>query len=661
MDYMDLGVRSRKTGLRVKDDIAKDEYNMENLEDFFKDEDTSLITMRRKGRKSSLLSDSNNLPVVNKPEINFSQLSSPHIFSPAISNTRRSSLLNDNTLSNSPHERNNQNNAVQVQNNHELNEQNHEDFPFLEAIHEEEEPADVRHISNLRKLPRESIRSLRKDESMQKYNTTYDLADTDRLEKTKRNDRESFNPYTESDLPDLVHDADDTIDNTSFNTSENAILEEEISEDVNSDYDEDYNSDMLSSSSEEYYDNNSIASENVDMTEDEDNVDYTEVDKTYIPSDGEQDNISETEGPQIADQSLSYEYGYVSSDNDDEYIPSQLRQLSPDAPNGIRKSSRIKIPPLEYWRNERVVFKRQNSKPFLNIDKIVTYEPNNDDDDSNKNNNNNLKRLKKNPSEEENRLNDNIPAQQQTLNTRLSSSNRNYKNINRDIISGKVKKSYSGPNSELLKKIDSGEVNTATWIKDGILRGTINSSVDKQSDEIIAYAPNIAQAERTRKTSKERYTLSVMFDKHKDMFASGMLKLPIAGKRDTTDSQNAFITFYVVQGVVEVTVSSNKFTTLAGCSFQIPSFNRYSFANIGKEEVKLFFVQVIVPETFDSKNYDRNVISEDSSEESSSDSESSMINLKNRHISDSETNIRPSSVHQKLFVNTSSSDITNLK
>ena len=54
MDYMNLGVTSRKTGIEIKKGIRKDEFSMENVEEFFKDEE-SYISVRRKSRKSSLL------------------------------------------------------------------------------------------------------------------------------------------------------------------------------------------------------------------------------------------------------------------------------------------------------------------------------------------------------------------------------------------------------------------------------------------------------------------------------------------------------------------------------------------------------------------------------------------------------------------------------
>lgn len=41
MDYMKLGVKSRKTGLAVKEDVKKDEYSMENVDEFFRDDEES--------------------------------------------------------------------------------------------------------------------------------------------------------------------------------------------------------------------------------------------------------------------------------------------------------------------------------------------------------------------------------------------------------------------------------------------------------------------------------------------------------------------------------------------------------------------------------------------------------------------------------------------
>ena len=83
-------------------------------------------------------------------------------------------------------------------------------------------------------------------------------------------------------------------------------------------------------------------------------------------------------------------------------------------------------------------------------------------------------------------------------------------------------------------------------------------------------------------------------DRHREHFASGKLKLPKGGNKKLGDSLHTFMTFYVIQGITEVTISKTKFVATTGSTFQIPSFNKYSFKNIGNNQAKMFFVQVSI-------------------------------------------------------------------
>ncbi|KAG0662975.1 hypothetical protein C6P45_000927 [Maudiozyma exigua] len=674
MDFMDLGVTSRKTGLRIKNNIAKDEYNMENLEDFFKDDKSSMITVRKRSRKASL-GPSNITNVAEERITNgISRFSTPHIFSPAMSDTRRLSSLPLNTLqTNSPLVPSAPDNQVPIQHRNSL--AGNYNSPFLEPIHEEElsyydQNENPPQVESLR---RNIGRTIPSNISLQKYNTTYDLNSTRRTSLlSERQPERIFNPYTDSNAPDLVNDGELTIDNTSFNTSDNAILEEEMSEyEIEPDNDDDnddldYDSDMLSSG--ESSNDESDEENDIDFSQDNlDSLDTVNVDKTYIPSDEEVDDADdEHTGSLTNHDELPADFADLSSDEDEEYLPSQGNPPIVDGSDGVRRSTRVKVPPLEYWRNERIVYQRKNSKPYLDIDKIVTFEQNSESEEERE-----TKKRKKRTKEiastgeedqDENSTSDNIetPA--------LENQPRNFRSINNMIIRGQKKNNSNNPDSNLIERIERGQVQNATWIQDGFLEGTVNSSLDEKSREIIAYAPNISQAERTRRTNKDKYTLSVMFDKYKDLFASGILTLPASGMRDSTESHNAFITFYVIEGVVEVTVGINKFITPSGCSFQVPSFNSYSFRNKGRGEVKLFFVQVIVPDNVNSQEANINTINRrDISSEEDHDDEgnfsdlddepSRIINLKNRHISNSQTKIKPSSVPPNLFLSSSSSDL----
>lgn len=672
MDFMDLGVTSRKAGLRVKNNIAKDEYNMEDLEDFFKDDKSSLITVRKRSRRSSILHNTRNTIVEERIPNGVSRFSTPHIFSPAISDTRRLSSLPLNV----PQTQSPSIPSVPYNQNH-ISDRNlstgNYNSPFLEPIHEEEPFYDQN--DNEPQVDRSQYNTLRNVPSnmtIQKYNTTYDLNSTRRTSLlSERQPERLFNPYTESNAPDLVNDGELTIDNTSFNTSDNAVLEEEMSEygvQPEEEDDLDYDSDMLSSgeSSSDEEDDDSV----IDLSQENLNsLETVNVDKAYIPSDEEvddEDADDEHSGSLTNHDELPADFADFSSDEDEEYLPSQVNMPNADDSEGIRKSTRVKVPPLEYWRNERIVYERKNSKPYLDIDKIVTFEQSSESEEE-REKKRRRKHVKVVTRTEEEDIND--PATNNTDTSMLDDSSRNFRSINNMIIRGQKKDNSNNPDSNLIERIERGQVQNARWIQDGFLQGTVNSSADETSSEIIAYAPNISQAERTKRTNKDKYTLSVMFDKYKDLFASGILRLPASGMRDSTESHNAFITFYVIEGVVEVTVGKNTFITPSGCSFQVPSFNSYSFKNKGRGEVKLFFVQVIVPETFNSEGANKNTINrrdisseEDNDEEGNfsdiDDEPSRIMNLKNRHITNSRSKIKPSSVPPNLFVSSSSSDIS---
>ncbi|GMM53597.1 Mif2 protein [Maudiozyma humilis] len=645
MDYMNLGVTSRKTGLRVRDDVARDEYNMENVDDFFKDDDFSLVTVRKKRKRSSLLPPVVTNATEDTPSDGVPQLSTPHIFSPAVSSLRRSLAPSNQT----PSQR----------------------TSILKSIDEEEVPnfdvggfdADPQLTDN----NEEDEAPLHdNNEPSKQFNTTYDLGSSRKPTKPQTPasiiDTPSStlpNPYVESDAPDLVYDADLTIDNSPFNTSENAVLEEEVSDyGLSHSDDGSVSPSELLSSGESSSDSDGDADNDNDRAIDNDSY----VDQTYIPSDADEeasDQENETNSANV--KPLSYDIDTMSSD-DDEYIPPNIDVESSPVRDTLRRSNRIKVPPLEYWRNEKIVYKRKTSKPALDIEKIITFEPSEDSDSEDEAARNTQRRRNVNVRRDiptPNNTEENIPRRHNNANQ------RNYKSINRAIISGQRNLETDGPNSQIYRNIEDGNVENATWIKDGYFEGTINATRDTQTDEILAYAPDIAQAEKTKKTDTERYTLSVMFDKHKDTFASGILKLPVSGKRDSAESHNAFITFYVIRGVVEVTVASNKFIVTEGCSFQVPSFNKYSFTNKGKEETKLFFVQVIVPDEFNKEKQisrkDKMDYSSESSESVSQAEISQMVNLKDRRLGNSEKSNRPASVLQRLFVDSSSSDVTNLQ
>lgn len=526
-----LGVQSRKTGLNVKHDIKKDEYSMENIDEFFKDDETSLIVTRNKNRKSSLLS------AWSKNEISSDtgyQYSEEKVQDEPFTSSRRATEQFETRHPNSAQE-------------------------GLARIEEDVLPLE----DNGKYEIMDRIRASHLKTPAYDYDYDRDVTSdrgSIRLTPEKTSSKELYN-----DIPDLVDDDEDTKDFASLNTSENALLEDELDDDYVAESEED----------RDYIEGESLLN-NEEESYEEDDDDVQDFD-----GDDESDDYKKTSKSSLGLSYHNYGDHKISEevyDSDEEYIQKQASELVNEDDfhgiEGLRRSRRVKIAPLEYWRNERVVYKRKSNKPVLDIDRIVTYDHKDDEE------------------EEEEELGRAKKTKKRSVRTRP------YTYVPTGKPRGRPRKKKSSemnaydPNIELLDDINSGNIETAAWLKHGILETNVNVSEDQVSNEIVAFAPNLAQSEQIKETEDESFSLEIMFDKHKEHFASGVLKLPLGGKKKISDSNRTFLTFYIIEGIVEVTLGENVFLSTKGSSIQIPAFNDYSFSNKGKNEVKMFFVQV---------------------------------------------------------------------
>ena len=565
MDYMNLGIKSRKTGISVKDNIGKDEFDMENMDEFFKDnisvkslsssirKRSSILSPQiRNYRKSSTTRSNNN--------ININYLSSPHILSPSINRTIHS--LNNSILHSGQEEKTDRSSAIRnysLLNNKKRQKLNDfkDDSSFRLSNYKTSYGFDVT----------STVTSTTNNNSIKSHGNTrstpllsppnfpdnYDINDESNYKKDQMHNNNNMswlnynsNPYIEIEdenkeeegsisLPDLVNNDDLTLDNTSLVTSNDARLESEIS-----------SSGSGASSDEEDQDGNDLQRE-----PEYDNTFDVDVDATYIPSSPIGENTP---------HETNFE-----------------QDSSNVAP--LRKSNRIKIPTLDYWRNERIVYKRKNDAPSLDIVKIITYDDNN--------------------TKETNNLDDTTEYEQDSNSSR---------NIEENAISNTSRRQNFGERNMKLRRDMVKDTRNGSWLRDGEFNANIFTSkkLNNSINETVAYGPGIYQMEKIKQNDTEKYSLAITFDKHKDLFASGMLKVPVNGKRTVTSSQNAFITFYMIRGILEVTLNKQRFNVTSGCTFQIPAFNKYSFKNKGSNEVQMFFVQVMVSEDFDQSSQNKN-------------------------------------------------------
>lgn len=269
-----------------------------------------------------------------------------------------------------------------------------------------------------------------------------------------------------------------------------------------------------------------------------------------------------------------------SDEEDNDYILIEnegIERTKPKAP--IRRSTRIKVPTLDYWRNEKIVYKRRSAKPELDIFKIITYE----------NENNNSE--KKNDKKRNKASMDNKPYNRQNFPSPMENNLKRRKRIklNSSCLNGKMQDSIS----------TSGKKNIE-WVSRGVFEGIINEKSIMENNlkskrEILAVARNYIDNEKTYYQDDNNYKINILFDSQKDHFATGFMTLPINGQKSLSTIDNIYIIFHVLKGCVEVSISkNNKFACMEGSTFQIPSYNSYSLSNKGNTEVKLYFVQVTI-------------------------------------------------------------------
>lgn len=219
-------------------------------------------------------------------------------------------------------------------------------------------------------------------------------------------------------------------------------------------------------------------------------------------------------------------------------------QLVARDPSQPRRSSRTRIQPLAHWRNERVIY-----RPVKGDDDRIAHE---------------VERIV------------HIPQDPVTTHNAVS----------------RKRKSTSKPSQELTYESDP-EIEGSEWYKDGNLEASVfeGPGSDNKVKRTIAWAPNREKYLPPIRNDKENFKISILFDQDKEFTASGMIEIPMNSVKSLKSNDDTYFIFFVIKGLLQVTVSENVFIVGQGCSFEVPMGNFYEFVNKGKSAAKLFFVQ----------------------------------------------------------------------
>lgn len=241
--------------------------------------------------------------------------------------------------------------------------------------------------------------------------------------------------------------------------------------------------------------------------------------------------------------------------------------LPTPSPDGLRRSNRKRIPPLAYWRNERVVYAQSvkldvdpdstlvrhvEKFPLREIQEVVTYP--------------------------EEAPKPKTYRKRKHVKSSLLAHDTKVKNLN-DL--------YEMPNSD-----EEG----AEWYYKKVLEAEVFTSKDTITTTKVACAPQGVQFEKVKIKKNgitENYRIGAIFNEDDEAMAAAYLDLPPNGTKTLHSSRTSLFYFNVVIGKVEVQLNRDKFIAFAGTTFKIPHDNMYAISNIGDMPARLFVVQSV--------------------------------------------------------------------
>lgn len=238
---------------------------------------------------------------------------------------------------------------------------------------------------------------------------------------------------------------------------------------------------------------------------------------------------------------------------------------SEELDSGMRRSKRIKVAPLEFWRNERIVYSLE--KPERPSIKTIVHRD-------------------KGAEEEEAAVKREIAAKRahQAAERRRKAAKRT-----------KAKDSDDELN-ELDEKVIKEQRKEGTLVEKSFLEGSVfkypaepseDGNTNEREDQPIAWGHEI----KLRNVVGGTHKVASLFDREARFAAGGVLALSAKGSKPTKPSKQNHYFFFVTAGAVKVDISDVVFTVTKGGSFVVPRGNYYSITNILDKEAKMFFVQ----------------------------------------------------------------------
>lgn len=603
MDFSEIGVTSRKTGLRAKENVKRDANNMEDVDDFFKDD---TIIHNNDSKKGRII-----FPPSSRPTTQDRTRNSP-LRSPLPSSKRDQDDLFTDAHEQPMNIDSNQDDDMDIDDelkgaikiNNELQD-DQDDYDISFDFNGEDINRVPLNNSPIKTSGGEKLfNSSSDDESYNIKSKKQRQLELERNTTVRSTSNKSLlKPYHLSATPKYQEEAEEEEqrEEEEDHNDENHINESPLRSILNSPLQP--SSRKIASASKNIalnkqrhkkpiIEDSDSEDSNYSDSDSEDNDYYNEEGTTQVTDGVSYDSIDETTlNPRISD--------FESDDSDEDYQfikKSNKRNLSPKNPrrnkfqrnsptehqhvvninelknqqlnsnfdeNSTRRSSRVKIPPLAFWRNERAVFEKNKNDIVPTIKEIITVDE---------------------PTEKTSR-NSTRKSSRANSKTRI----KTFKKLN------PVNESDEevNENNEDELKVQNGELKGSEWLKNGFLKVDTfeGHGSDIKSNRLIAWGPGTENYSNSIITKEDNFKLAILFDKNREFIAAGMMSIPPNGVKSLKSTDTTYFVFYCISGIIEVTLSGNVFLIKKGCSLEIPMGNFYQFINKGKNDATLFFVQ----------------------------------------------------------------------
>lgn len=544
MDLLKLGSQARKTGLKPRSNIAKDKYDMEDLDEFFED-----TTWSESKRKTDLPRDSTR-----------SLQSKRSTLADVVPNKRKTLGLG----------------RIRVNN------RNERGLPLLTSTAEINVKDSTENNKNESRQDYPDFADLNDFDvdEVREYNESFDDQNQISDNGVKSSDGDPFQPdiaqgedsdHVAAENPDKAHIDDES-------SSRHELLNDDILQDVNKDMslspipllslkdrNETLDGQEIYTVTENPKKSKGTFTKNMalSLTTKRKRPRIYETDEGEQGSANDQDNLSSDSADVFDSDFLESQVSQGSLNKPTQTGAYHNSPLPSPPPEGLRRSKRTKIAPLAYWRNERIVYSRAQTST-TNPDNTLISD------------------IRKVPLQE---IREVVHIPESVRKKTASKPGRPPKNASTAARGRKPKARPVDYDYESDPEIEGSE-----WFRNKLIETEVFDSEVSRVKRVVAWSPDGGDF-KSGQLELGNFKIATLFDSDSGAVGAGLLEFPIDGFKASQTTGNSMFIFHVAKGLVKVTLSSDTFIVTRGCSFEIPKKNTYDFKNIGRSAARLFFVQ----------------------------------------------------------------------